>query len=126
MVSDPCRNPRRLIQSDQRSLSHLKIEIEVSKYKLFFIKHILSGSTQPKFYLIKGVMEHLGQVDMRYYGVYQCWWYIRQHKDFTQHLTMECIFWTKIRDMKQDVTLGKMLPLRPLRINDFLQNYKNI
>ena len=26
--------------------------------------------------------------------------------------------------MKQDVTLGKMLPVRPLRVNDFLQKYQ--
>ena len=28
--------------------------------------------------------------------------------------------------MKQDVTLGKMLPVRPLRVNDFYRSFKNI
>ena len=34
---------------------------------------------------------------------------------------MECRFWPKIRDMKQDDTLGKMLPVIPLRVNSFLK-----
>ena len=37
---------------------------------------------------------------------------------------MECCFWPDIRDMKQDNTLVKMLPLRPLRLNNFLQKYQ--
>ena len=52
-------------------------------------------------------MDQLYLVAMEYYGLYQLLLYIRHHKDFTQHLTVE-LFWTEIREMKQDVTLGKM------------------
>ena len=48
VVVVPLRNPRRLRRGDQRSLRQLKSEIESSKEKLFFIRHIVAGSTQAK------------------------------------------------------------------------------
>ena len=63
-------------------------------------------------------------IDMRGYGVYQFRWYIRHHKDFTQHRTTECIFLTDIKYIKQDGTLGNFLPERPFRVNGFLQRYQ--
>ena len=37
------RNSGRLRWCDQRALRHIKSEIESSKYKLFFVKHIAAG-----------------------------------------------------------------------------------
>ena len=42
----PRRNPRNIRRSDQRALIQLKSGTERSKNKLFFITHIVSGSTQ--------------------------------------------------------------------------------
>ena len=61
---------------------------------------------------------------MRDYGVYWCLWYIRHHEYCTHHRTLKFILWPDIREMKQDGTLGKMLPVRPLRVNGFLQRYQ--
>ena len=44
----PHMNPRSLIQGDQRALNQLKSDIERSKDKLFFIKHIDAGSIHAK------------------------------------------------------------------------------
>ena len=72
VVLVPCRNPRRLRRLDQRSLRKLKSEIESSKDKLFFIKHMATGSPQTKCYLLQVDMDQLGTINMRDYGVYRC------------------------------------------------------
>ena len=64
-------------------------------------------------------------VTMRYYGLYRCQWYIRHHKDCTERLIMECRFWTDIREMQQDGTLGNIWSVIPLRVNDFLKKHQN-
>ena len=53
VVLFPRRNPRKLIQGDQRLLSQLKSDIERSKDKLFLIKHMSAGLTQIKWYLVQ-------------------------------------------------------------------------
>ena len=53
MILVPRSNPRILRQGDQRAIIHLKSDIEVSKYKLFFINHMPEGSTQTKCYLVQ-------------------------------------------------------------------------
>ena len=65
-------------------------------------------------------MEQSYTVAMRDYGVNWCRWYIRQNEDCTNCPIMECRFGTEIIEMHQDRTLGNMLPVRPLRVNDFL------
>ena len=124
MVLVTCRNPRILRQGDQRALRQLKRKIESSNNKLFFVKHISAGSTQAIIYLVQVDMEQSDPIDMRDYGVYPCRWYIINHKYFTQHRTMECCFWLYIREMKQYGTPGKMILVRPLKVNGFLQRYK--
>ena len=66
----PRRNPRRLRRGEQRALRHIKSEIESSKDKLFFIKHISAGSTQAKWYLVHVDTDQLDFIDMRDYEVY--------------------------------------------------------
>ena len=56
------RNPRRLIRGGQRELRQTKSEIESSKDKLFFIKHISAGSTQDKWYLVQVNMDQLDPI----------------------------------------------------------------
>ena len=113
-----------MIWGDQRALRHFKSEIEISNDKLFFIKNIVTGSTQAKWYLVQLKMEQSNLIEMRDYGVYRCWWDIRNHKDCTQNRTMECCFLTDIRDMKQDSTLGKTFPVKPLRLKVFVNRYQ--
>ena len=69
-------------------------------------------------------MDKSDPIFIRYYEVYQFWWYVRHHEDCTHNRTMECSFWPEIREMNQDVTLGKMLPVIPLKVNGFLQRYQ--
>ena len=114
------RNPRRLILGDKRALQLLKIYIENSNDKIFFIKNRSTGSAQAKWYLVHVDMDQLDPVTMRYYGVFRCQWYTRHHEDYTQHHITKCGFWPNIRKINQDVTFGKMLPVRPLRVNGFL------
>ena len=57
MVSVPLRNPRRLIRGDQITLQQLKIYIEKSKDKVFFIRQKSAESTQDILYLIKVDLE---------------------------------------------------------------------
>ena len=78
-------------------------------------------STQAKSYLVQVHMDQSDTIDMRYYGVYQCQWYIRHYEDFNQYSTIECRFWSDIGEMKQDGTLGKMFSVSPLRVKGFLQ-----
>ena len=52
MVSVTRRNLMEIIRGYQRSLIQLKSDIEKSKDKLFFIKHIAAGSSQAKWYLL--------------------------------------------------------------------------
>ena len=49
VVLVPRRNPRRVRRDDQRAFIQLKSDIERSKYKLFFIKHMYEGLTQSKW-----------------------------------------------------------------------------
>ena len=121
MLLVPHRNPRRLIWGDQRALIQHKSDIERSKDKLFFIKHVAAGSTQYKWYLVQVYMDQSYLIYMRDYRIYRCRWYIRHHEDFTQHHTIRFSFWMEISEMKQDGTLGKILPVRPLRVNGLLQ-----
>ena len=121
VVSFQRRNPSSLIRGDQISLRQLKNKIESSRDKLFFIKNIAAGSSQAKWYLVQVDSYQLDMVSTRYYGVYQLKWYTRHHEDCNQHRTMECHFWMEIREMNRDETFGKMFPVRPLRINGFLQ-----
>ena len=48
----PSRNPRITRQGNQRALIKLKSDIEISKDKLFFIKHMSDGPTRTKCYLV--------------------------------------------------------------------------
>ena len=114
----------RLIWGDQRAPRQIKSEIESSKDKIFLITHILARSTQAKWYLVQVDMDQLDPIDMRDYGVYRCRWYIRYHKDFTPNCAIEFIIWPETIEIKQDGTLGKMLPVRPLRVNGFLKRYQ--
>ena len=70
VVLFPRRNPRKLIQGDQRLLSQLKSDIERSKDKLFLIKHMSAGLTHAKWYLVQVDMNQSDPVSMRNYGVY--------------------------------------------------------
>ena len=69
MALDPHRKPRRLRRGDQRELSQLKSEIEISKDKLFSIKHMYEGSTQTMWYLVQVDMDQLDPINERNYGV---------------------------------------------------------
>ena len=118
------RNPRRLRRGYQRELRLLKSEISSSKDKLFSIKHIATGLTQAKLYLVQVDMDHYDPIEMNDSGVYRCGWYIRHHKDCTHHRTLECRFWPEILKMKQDVTHKNKLPVIPHRVNGFLHRYQ--
>ena len=72
LVLVPHRNSRRLRRGDQRSLIQLKIYIERSKDKLFFIKHMSAGSTHTKCYLVQVDMDQSNPVFMSNHGVYCC------------------------------------------------------
>ena len=91
-----------IIWADQTALRQLKSEFEGSNDNLFLIKHKSVGSTQDKWYLIQANLYQSYLVAMKYYGVYQWWWYIRQHKDFPHHRTTECRFCMDIIDTKKE------------------------
>ena len=63
-------NPGRIIRGDQRELIQIKIDIEISNDKLFFIKYMSSGSTHTKWYLVQVDMDQSNPVSMSNYGVY--------------------------------------------------------
>ena len=69
VVLFPHRNPRKLKQDDQRSLSQLKSNIERSNDKLFFIKHMSTGLTHSKWYLLQVNIYQSEPFSMRNYGV---------------------------------------------------------
>ena len=96
----------------------------ISKLKLKFQRISSFSSTQVNWYLVQVDMNQSDPVAMRFYEVYLCHCYIRYHENCTQHRTMEYRFWTDIREMKQDGTLGFFLPPRPLRVNGFIQRYQ--
>ena len=64
------QEPKKSQTGGQIALSQLKRDIEISKDKLFFIKHIAAGSTQSKWYLVQVDMYQLYPIDMRDYEVY--------------------------------------------------------
>ena len=70
VTPDTRSNPIWIIRGDQRALRQLKIEIESSKDKLFFTKHIYVGSTQAKWYLIQVDMDQSDPFSIRDYGMY--------------------------------------------------------
>ena len=70
MVSVTRRNLMGIIRGYQRALIQLKSDIEKSKDKLFFIKHISVESTQAKLCLIQVYADQSYTVSMREYGVY--------------------------------------------------------
>ena len=72
VVLVPRRNPIRLRWGDQIASRQLKIDIEISKDKLFVIKHMSAGSNQTKQYLVQVDMDQSDPVDMGNYGVYRC------------------------------------------------------
>ena len=53
MVSVSRSNPRSVRRGDQRALRQVKVNIEKSKDRLFFVKHIAAGSAQAKCYLVQ-------------------------------------------------------------------------
>ena len=85
LVLIPRRNPRSLRRGYQRSLIQNKIDIEISKDKIFFIEHIYEGLTHTKWYLVQVDMNQSNPVSMKNYGVYCCRWYIRQYKDCNKY-----------------------------------------
>ena len=72
MVSVQRRKPRRIRRRDQRALINIKSDIEKSKDKLCFIKHVAVGSAQDKWYLLQVDIDKSDLVIIRDYGVYQC------------------------------------------------------
>ena len=68
----PRRNPGSLRRGDQIALIQQKIDIEISKDKIFFIKNISEGSTHKKWYLVQVDMNQSNPVYVRNYGVYCC------------------------------------------------------
>ena len=82
--------------------------------------HISSGSSQNKWHLVQVEMYQSDPLSVWCHGVYQFQCYIENHKDCTQNPTIECFFGEEIREMRQDGTLGKILPVRPLRLKGFL------
>ena len=67
VVSYICRNPRRIIRGDQRALTQIEIEIDISEDKPFFIKIVYAGSTQAKWYLVQVDMDQSDPVLVKYY-----------------------------------------------------------
>ena len=122
MALDPHRKPRRLRRGDQRELSQLKRDIEISKDRLFLINQMYAGSTWTKRYLVLMDTDQSYPVDMKNYGVYHFQWYIRKYEDCNKYPTMECFFCPEIRMKNQDGTLGNMLPVRPSKVQNLLQN----
>ena len=121
MLLVPRRKPRRIRGGNQREFIQIKSYIEGSKDKHFFIKHRSAGSTQIKWYLLQVDMVQSYPVNIRDYGVYRCWWYIRHLEDFTKRPIIKCCFWPEIREMHQDGTLGRMQPVIPLQVNDLFK-----
>ena len=66
-------------------------------------------------------MEKSYPVAMSDYEVYRCCWCIRHHEECTKYPTTGYCFLKEIREKRQDGTLGKMCPVRPLQVNDFLK-----
>ena len=60
-------------------------------------------------------------IAMEDYGVYRCRWYIRNVEDSTKKTIAECRFWPEIREMKEDGTMGKIVVLRPTKVEAQLQ-----
>ena len=89
MVLVTRRDPRRIIRGDQISLRQIKCDIERSKDKIFFIKHIYAGSPQTRWYLLQVSMEHSEPVSVRNYGMYFCQWYIIQYEDCNKYHSTE-------------------------------------
>ena len=52
MVSVLSRKPRKPRWEDHVAMSQLKNDIERAKVKIFFMKHMTSGSTQAKWYSV--------------------------------------------------------------------------
>ena len=61
---------------------------------------------------------------MREYGVYHCQWYVIHHEYRNRYPTEELRFWKEIIEIKQYDKIGKMWPVRPLKLNDFLKTRK--
>ena len=81
-----------------------------------------TGSTHAKWYLVQVYMDHSDPVSMSNYGVYCFLWYIIQYESCNKYPTMKCRFWPEIRTKNQDGTLGNMLPVRPSKVHNLLQN----
>ena len=105
VVSDPFSNPRMLIWGVQRALRQLKSEIESSKDKLFFINHTSAGSTKDKWNLIQVDMNQSYPVTMRW-GVPMP--VVHQTLRGMHPASYNGIsFWTGIKEMNHDGTIGK-------------------
>ena len=122
VVSVLSRKPRRLRRGDQRSLWHLKSDIEISNDNLSLIKHIPEGLAQAKWYFLQVYMDNSYHVAVKEYGAYRFWWHIRQYDECTKHPAMECCFWTEIITNNQDDTIGNMLLVIPSKVHNLLKN----
>ena len=56
-------------KGDQKSLIHIKSDIEISKDRIFLIKHIAEGSTRAICYSVQVDMDQYDPIIMRYFGV---------------------------------------------------------
>ena len=113
-------------QPTNRTQAHsLYKQIRKSRDKLFFIRHTIDTTNTQRWYVVQVQLQDDDRITTRDEGEYNVRFYIREQANSKERQQRNCRYWPEIHEIKHNGALGKIIPIRPGRVDRILQEQQN-
>jgi hypothetical protein len=120
--NDEAPRPNSANEQTQQARAHkLYKQIRKSRDRLFFIKHTVDTTNTPRWFVVQAKLEIDDTERMRNEGYYNVWFYIREHANSKTRKQRNCRYWPEVHQLRQNGTLGPIVPIRPGKVENILQ-----
>ena len=97
--------------------------IRKSRDKLIFIKYTIDTTNIPRWYVVQAQINDDDTQTTRDEGKYTVRFFIREHTNSKQRQLRNCRYWPEIHELRPNGTLGKIVPIRPGKVEYTLNSY---
>ena len=116
--------PKAIHNNENIAKAHkLHKSIRKSKHKLFFIKHKTDSTQVFRWYMVQVKTEHDDTDQDINQGIYNVWFYIREHSNSKTRKQRNCRYWPEVHQRRRDGSLGPIIPIRPGRVDQIIKEH---
>jgi hypothetical protein len=105
-----------------RETRKLHEDIKASEDKLFIIKKTEPNEETKNWHLVQIDWEETNHSRARRLGEYHTKFYVRNATDAKKRLVCKCRYWPLIYEIRHDGYFGRMIPVRPNKVEEVLKN----